>query len=109
MVVNAKSKTRKAVFLYSQPITVGKIQVAFTASTVGVMVVPCCNPIEVKFQVGQVGENILTLYAQNAKFDEDRPTVDYTRCPYIFETPPYILNVLEYKYYTSIKPITIFL
>lgn len=72
------------------------------------MVVPCCNPIEVKFKVGQVGENVLTMYAKNAKFDEDRPTVDYTRCPYISETPPYILNVLEYKYYTSTKPITIF-
>lgn len=46
------------------------------------------------------------MYAQNAKFDEDRPTVDFTSCPYISETPSYILNVLEYKYYT--KPITIF-
>lgn len=50
----------------------------------------------------------MTMYAQNAKFDKDRLTVDYTTCPYIFETPPYILNVLEYKYYTSTKPITIF-
>lgn len=48
------------------------------------------------------------MYAQNAKFDEDRPKVDYTRCPYIFGTPRYILNVLKYEYYTSTKPITIF-
>lgn len=52
MVINAKSETRKAVLLYSQHITVEIIQVVFTASAVGVMLVPCGNPIEVKFQVG---------------------------------------------------------